>query len=255
MLAELKDGHVNLYSEFDKSRYWNWYTDYPPNFDSKIIFNKRYLGENYRIAGAFRYRKIAEGKVGYIYYGSFSSNFSDANASEIFSHFADCEGIIIDIRDNGGGLLTNSDELASYFFTEKILTGYIAHKTGNGHSDFSKPNAVYTLPNKKLKWGKKVAILTNRMTYSASNNFVCRMKYAPNALIVGDTTGGGGGMPLSSELPNGWMVRFSASPMYDAEMQHTEWGIAPDVKIDMDDLDKMTGYDTIIEEAVRRILY
>lgn len=255
MLAELKDGHVNLYSEFDRSRYWNWYTDYPANFDSKIIFNERYLGENYRIASAFRYRKIAGSKIGYLYYGSFSNNFSNEHVKEIFTQFAECEGIIIDIRNNGGGLLTNSDELASYFFTEETLTGYISHKIGKGHSDFSKPKEIYTLPNKKIKWEKPVAVLTNRMTYSASNDFVCRMKYAPNAVIIGDKTGGGGGMPLSSELPNGWMVRFSASPMYDAEMENTEWGIDPDVKTDMSDFDKMMGYDTIIEEAVRRILF
>ena len=28
-------------------------------------------------------------------------------------------------------------------------------------------------------------------------------------------TGGGSGLPFSSELPNGWSVRFSASPMYE----------------------------------------
>lgn len=251
MLAELKDGHVNLYSEFDKSRYWNWFTDYPANFDSKLIFKNRYLGENYRIAGAFRYKKIAEGEVGYIYYGSFSDSFNDKNIFEIFSHFTDCKGIIIDIRENGGGLLTNSEQLASCFFTEKTLTGYITHKTGNGHSDFSKPNAVYTLSHEKLKWERPVAVLTNRMTYSAANDLVCRMKYAPKATIIGDKTGGGGGMPLSSELPNGWMVRFSASPMYDAEMQNTEWGIEPDVKVSMSEIDKLLGYDTIIETAVK----
>lgn len=251
MLAELKDGHVNLYSEFDRSRYWNWYTDYPANFDSKLILNSRYLGDNYRIAGAFRYKKIADGTVGYVYYGSFSGKYNDANIFEIFSHFADCKGIIIDIRDNGGGMLTNSEVLASCFFTEKTLTGYITHKIGDGHSDFSKPKAVYTLSHEKLKWKRPVIVLTNRMTYSAANDFVCRMKYAPNAVIVGDKTGGGGGMPMSSELPNGWMVRFSASPMYDAEMQNTEWGLEPDVKVSMSELDKFLGYDTIIETAVK----
>lgn len=254
MLSELKDGHVNLYSEFDRSRYWNWYTDYPANFDVKIIFKEKYLGSNYRIGGPFRYKKIAENQVGYIYYGSFSNNFSSANVKDIFSQFTDCKGIIIDIRENGGGYLTNADLLASYFFTEKTLTGYIKHKIGDGHSDFSKPNAVYTISNEKLKWTKPVIILTNRMTYSAANDFVCRMKYAPKALTLGDKTGGGGGMPLSSELPNGWMVRFSASPMFDAEMQDTEWGIDPDVKVDMSEMDKLMGIDTIIEEAVKQIL-
>mgnify|MGYP000537363944 FL=1 len=29
MLAELRDGHVNLYTGFDVARYWDWYEDYP----------------------------------------------------------------------------------------------------------------------------------------------------------------------------------------------------------------------------------
>ena len=33
MLRELKDGHTNLYSYFNTSRYWDWYLDYPENFD------------------------------------------------------------------------------------------------------------------------------------------------------------------------------------------------------------------------------
>ena len=41
MLAELRDGHVNLYSSFDRSRYWKWFTDYPSNFSSAIINSHR----------------------------------------------------------------------------------------------------------------------------------------------------------------------------------------------------------------------
>ncbi|HRG03701.1 MAG: S41 family peptidase [Paludibacteraceae bacterium] len=254
MLLNLKDGHVNLYSEFDRSRYWKWYTDYPENFNSSLIYTNRYLGNNYRIAGGIRYRKIAGDRIGYMYYSSFSNSFSDANIRSVFEVFAGCKGLIIDVRGNGGGLVSNAALLASYFFDEKKLTSYISHKTGNGHSDFSEPTAVYTEPHKKIKWERPVVILTNRMSYSATNEFVCRMKYAPKATIAGDKTGGGGGLPLSSELPNGWMVRFSASPMYDAGMINTEWGIDPDVKVNLSKQDEANGYDTIIEKAVSLIL-
>ena len=43
MLAELKDGHTNLYSSFDVARYWDWYQDYPPNFYEEL--NEKYLGK------------------------------------------------------------------------------------------------------------------------------------------------------------------------------------------------------------------
>ncbi|MDL2297261.1 S41 family peptidase, partial [Bacteroidales bacterium OttesenSCG-928-B11] len=229
MLNELKDGHVNLYSPFNTSRYWDWYTDYPANFDREVIFSEHYLGDNYLMAGGMCYKKITP-TVGYIYYGSFSNAVSDATMAYIFEYFKKCNGIIIDVRNNGGGSLSYSELLASYFFQEETLTGYIAHKTGPGHSDFSELTEVVTKPHYSLRWDKKVVVLTNRMSYSATNDFVCRMKSCPTAAIVGDKTGGGGGMPLSSELPNGWSVRFSACPMFDTDKQHTEWGIDPDYK-------------------------
>lgn len=255
MLAELKDGHVNLYSGFDVSRYWKWYTDYPSNFDMDLIKSDRYLGENYRIAGSLYYNKIAGGKVGYVYYSSFNNSFNDSNISYIFDLFKDCQGLIIDVRDNGGGYVTYAETLASYFFKEKTLTGYITYKTGSGHSDFSDPVATYVEPSNILHWYRPVVILTNRLSYSATNDFVNIMSYAPYATIVGDKTGGGGGLPFSSELPNGWMVRFSTSPMLNAEKEDIEGGIEPhpDNRVDLDSADEVNGYDTIIETAISKI--
>ena len=92
-------------------------------------------------------------------------------------------------------------------------------------------------------------MLINRSSYSATNDFVKIMHSLPRVTIVGDRTGGGSGLPYSSELPNGWSVRFSACPSFDAEMQHTEFGIEPDIKVDITDEDRKRGFDTIIETA------
>lgn len=253
MLAELKDGHVNLYSDFNESRYWNWYTDYPANFSSSLILSSRYLGSNYLLVSGFEYARIDNGRIGYIYYGSFENGFSDLNIAYIMDYFSDCKGLIIDVRDNGGGSLDNSKQLASYFFKKATVTGYIRHKTGDGHSDFSAPVEIVTPAHKTIQWQRPVVVLTNRLSFSATNDFVNRMNQAPNAIIVGDKTGGGGGLPLSSELPNGWMVRFSSSPMYNAAMQSTEWGINPDYSVGLTATDEANGYDTIIEKAITLI--
>ena len=66
---------------------------------------------------------------------------------------------------------------------------------------------------------------------------------------MGDQTGGGSGLPFSSELPIGWSVRFSASPSYDARMQHVEFGIEPDVKASLDESLAAEGKDSMIEQA------
>lgn len=254
MLGELKDGHVNLYSDFNTSRYWKWFTEHPANFNSTLIYKNRYLGTNYKAVGGLRYAKISNNKVGYIYYGDFSDRFSDVNIVNILTYFKDCEGLIIDVRNNGGGYLDLSEQFASYFFETETVTGYMQHKTGNGHAQFSEPTAVKTPNHEQIHWGRRVAVLSNRMSYSATNSFISRMKIAPNAIVVGDSSGGGGGLPISSELPNGWMVRFSSSPMFDAAMEHTEWGIAPDVKVDLKDADVANGYDTIIETAISLVI-
>ena len=77
------------------------------------------------------------------------------------------------------------------------------------------------------------------------------MKELPQVKIIGDYTGGGSGLPVSSELPNGWSVRFSASPIYNVNKEHTEFGIAPDIFVNMADT---PDRDAIIERAKEWIM-
>ena len=244
MLGELKDGHVNLYSASDMSRYWSWHEDYPRNFDILTIEN-RYLGNSYRIAGGMKYTILSD-NIGYVYYEDFSRAVGEGNLDEMLAYFAPCNGIIFDVRDNGGGTLTYAERIAARFTNEKVHTGYIMHKTGPGHNQFSQPKPVYVEPSNRIRWQKPVAVLTNRSAYSTTNEFANIMRYMPNAVLIGDRTGGGAGLPFTSELPNGWGVRFSASPHLDAEKNHIEFGIEPDIKID---LTSLTLHDEIIEEA------
>ena len=250
MLQELKDGHVNLLTPFDVGRYWKWYEDYPRNFNINLLDN--YLGVHYAISGSIRY-KILEDNVGYMYYGDFSSGIGEANIDYIIDKLSICSGIIFDVRDNGGGLLSNVERLASRFTNEKTLVGYIQHKTGKGHNDFSKPMARYNTPSTRLRYQKPVVVLTNRSCFSATNDFVNAMRYCPNVTILGDKTGGGSGLPFHSEIPIGWSVRFSACPVFDAGMEHIEFGIEPDVHVDLLEQDVKKGKDTLIEKA-RNIL-
>lgn len=246
MLGELRDGHVNLYATFDVARYWSWHEDYPANFSDSL--QRKYLGKDYKIASSLKY-KVLEDNVGYVYCGSFDSAIGNGNLSEMLQELALCNGIIVDVRNNSGGQLTLAERLAARFTNEKTLVGYISHKTGKGHSDFSTPEPLYLEPSDGVRWQKKVVVLTNRSSYSATNYFVNSMHQLPNVTLVGDRTGGGSGLPFSSELPNGWSVRFSASPMYDPEMNHLEFGIEPDIRVDISSEDYNRGVDTILERA------
>lgn len=251
MLAELKDGHVNLIATHDITRYWSWKEDYPHNFNINII-DDVYLSTDYASASSMKY-KILEDNVGYIYYGSFSNPVSNSGLSQILNRLAICNGIIIDVRDNGGGSLVNVERLASRFFNERALVGYMSHKVGPGHNDFSDLFPKYLDSSNSIRYQKPIYILTNRGCYSATNEFVSTMKYAHNATIVGDKTGGGGGLPFSSELPNGWSVRFSTSPTFNADKEHIEFGVEPDVRLDMTPSDINRMRDTYIEYVRERI--
>ena len=193
--------------------------------------------------------RILDDNIGYIYYGDFSSGVGDGNLDEALSYLSICNGLIIDVRNNGGGNLTYASRIAARFTNERVLTGYIQHKTGKGHNDFSAPEPIYLEPSNSIRWQKQTVVLTNRHAYSATNDFVNSMSVLPGVTLVGDKTGGGSGLPFSSELPNGWAVRFSASPHLNAQMEQIEFGIDPDIHIDMDEADQSKGIDTIIERA------
>lgn len=246
MVNELRDGHVNLHSSMASSQYREWFDAYPRNFSDSI--QSIYLRKDYINSSGLTYQ-ILENNIGYIYCESFSDGIGDGNLNQILNRLAICDGLILDVRNNGGGNLTTAQKLASRFTNEKVLVGYMCHKKGPGHTDFSEPKPVFLEPSDGTRWQKKVVVLTNRRSYSATNDFVNSMKLLPHVTILGDKTGGGSGLPFSSELPNGWSIRFSASPMFDPEMNQLEFGIAPDRKVDMISEDMRKGKDTMIELA------
>ncbi|MBR5436546.1 MAG: S41 family peptidase [Muribaculaceae bacterium] len=252
MLDELKDGHVNLSSAFNTSYYRKWWSDYPHNFDLRTI-EDNYLHYNYRSMNACTFDMLTE-NVGYLRISTFSSPIGDGNLDNILNYLSSAKGLIIDVRDNGGGDVTVVETFCRRFIFSHTLVGYISHKTGPGHSDFSKPMEIYydPAPAGRLMWSKPVVVLTNRGSYSATNTFVSVMKSFPQVTIMGDCTGGGSGMPYSSELPNGWGVRFSACPMLDAKGVCTENGIMPSegFKIDISEADRAAHRDTILDTAI-----
>ncbi|MCR5362603.1 MAG: S41 family peptidase [Bacteroidales bacterium] len=267
MLASVRDGHVNLYSSFNTARYWKWFEDYPQNFDATLL-ERYYLGTNYWMTSGLNYCLLSD-TVAYVRYASFSSSVGETNLDYVLALLSNAKGLIIDVRDNGGGTLTNVTTLANRFCTEKTLYSYIKHKTGTGHNDFSDPEPLYLEPQKnRVNWdasAQPVVVLTNRSCYSATNCFVSAMKsldglmttdsigrkYPKMIKTVGDRTGGGGGMPFETVLPNSWVLRFSACPTLNAYKESIEDGIDPDIRVDMDSASAYFNHTDDIIEAAR----
>jgi hypothetical protein len=255
MLDELRDGHTNLSSGFATSYYRAWWSDYPQNFDSRLV-EQYYFNYHYTQLGSWWYAILPQ-NVAYLRVPTFSSGLGHSNIDWALYNMLSCTGLIIDLRDNGGGEMTNAQTLIQHFISTPTTVGYISHKTGTAHDAFSEPYPISLdpAPEGSMIWGKPVVLLTNRSTYSAANFFVMAMRGLPGVTHVGACTGGGAGMPYSSELPCGWGLRMSASIVYDSQMNITEFGIEPTAgcAVDLDSQAALSGTDTMLDFAINLI--
>ena len=254
MITELRDGHTNLVSPFNISRYTFDYSS-PENFNLRLL-KDNYIGWDYNITGPLINEFIMrdEKLIGYIYYSSFSSNVSTWHIDYVLSRFRNTDGIILDMRSNGGGSVSNIQTLGSRFTDSKRLVYTSALKNGPGHNDFEEPAEVYMNPGGRTQYTKPVMLLTNRGCFSATSFFSTAMKAFPHVVQVGDTTGGGLGAPSGFELPNGWSYRFSVSETLTPAGENFEDGVPPDITVWMDPEHEAVGIDDIMERAIGEIL-
>lgn len=246
MLKEVRDGHVNLWAPFDYSRYDGFYRNSPQNFNYTII-DRNYLRGEHLQTGPLKHYLIDS--VGYVYYPSMSSAAGASSIDFIMNLYEPYKGLIIDVRDNGGGNPENGFRIAQRWMQERTQIMDIHMKSGPGDADFSDADPVHLEPD-GIFYAKPIVVLTNRSCFSATNDFAAVCKVLPNVVLMGDTTGGGGGIPAEVELPNGWVVRLSVSQTLLPDGFNIEDGIPPDIQVDMDATDEANGIDTILERAL-----
>jgi hypothetical protein len=249
MLDVLHDGHVNLRAGFATSYYHDFYLTQPANFNRELL-ERNYWGDP-QITGPLTHTIIDS--VGYIYYGSFASNFSDEQLDAVISRFngeSGLKGLILDVRNNPGGNPANSYRLYRRIATERTLLYRTKYKDGPAHDDFTDWQENSIEPNDKPRLPQKIVVLTNRKCYSACNFFVAGCKAFPSITIVGDTTGGGGGSPVGYELPNSWSVNFSGSITELPDGLVIEHGVPPHKYVALTPTDEAAGVDTILEAAL-----
>ena len=271
-LDELRDGHIWMTSDF--KRYQNneyllmpdGVNKYKPNYQPGLVtdcyFNLATDKDDYKGNKMFRtinghpYGIIERNgkKIAYIYYSSLEKELKPEDMKRLDPLVKEADALILDIRNNPGGSGLLGLMFGAYFFKEKTLVAYDAFKNGTGHDDFSEPTPTYVIPDTKHDWSdKQTALLIDREVFSTANLFTCIMKQAENVTVVGQISGGGGGMPMAHFLPNGWDLVFASNILLDQNMKQIEGGIEPDVPAEIGDYET-TKKDGIVEKAIEELL-
>ncbi|HDQ45271.1 MAG TPA: peptidase S41 [bacterium] len=249
MLNELRDDHVNLVSPFNISVY-NVHLRHPKNYHDRTV--EEFYIPDFRITGPFVHDFLEDGEIGYIRYASFAYTADKGSLDYLLLRYRNTKGLILDLRENFGGRIINIHNILERFSRERVLAAYSITRNGPGRNDFGARVPLYVGKHDGLTYEKPVMVLIDRGSYSATTFFSLLTKALPHVVLLGDTTGGGGGLPNGGQLPNGWTYRFSVSQLLDLQgTNYAENGVPPDIHAEFDwtDLTK----DEILERAIAEL--
>jgi hypothetical protein len=228
IINALKDGHVGIIKSYQQSITYEktsainiFHPLMPDNL--KYGFNSQ-PSYNYNCL-IYQHQKK---KYIYVYYSSFEAELS---LEQYLPYLQYQDGIIIDIRNNGGGSALYCANLAALFYSGKRSLFYEMTKNNKGHDDFNSPKAVTYVGKGAVSSSTPIIILTSRNTYSAANFFTFMMADLPNCIIIGEQTGGGGSPYKSEYLPNGWILYYPNAKCVSTKGVNMELGFTPKYNI------------------------
>jgi len=145
----------------------------------------------------------------------------------ILQYLMDTDALVLDIRNNYGGLATNMFYIASRFVSTQTDFATVRTKSGPGHDDFS-ASATYTIKPAGTRYTKPVILLTNNQSVSNAEMFTLALLTQPNVIHVGSTTRGALSTRIIKPLINGW--HYTLSIQIKSDMNGICWegiGISP----------------------------
>ncbi len=164
-------------------------------------------------------------------------------------------GLIIDMRQNGGGSGFLADQMAAYFFDEPLelgSTGYYNKETGEFYFDERGIDRYY-LPAEDLRYHGDIAVLIGPNCNSACEFFSYDMTIKERAAIVGQyPTAGLGGSVEDFLMPENELFRFTIGRAVDMNGEiHIEGkGVPPTVDVPVDEETLFSKGDPILDAAV-----
>lgn len=182
--------------------------------------------------------EVLENNIGYIYIQTF-----DEGCAEEFKQKYDelkqknINSLIIDLRNNGGGIVDEALEILDYMLEKNEITLITVDKNGNEQISKSKSKPDINLP---------IVVLVNDQTASASEIMAGALKDHQRAKIVGTKTYGKGVIQELMYLTSGAALKLTTNEYYTPNRNKiNEIGITPDYEI------KLTEeQDTQLKKAI-----
>lgn len=195
--------------------------------------------------------EMLDGQIGYIAVSSFDGVTPD-QFIEAFEELKaqGMKGLIIDMRNNGGGLLTAVEEMLDYLLPEGEIF-YAMDKNGTKYSEYSSDaEAALDVP---------LAVLVNGNTASAAEVFSGNIQDFGVGTLVGTTTFGKGIMQntysINAEGTKGIKLTVADYYIHSGRNIHGV-GLTPDVEVELTEgLENQTeidqSQDNQLQEALR----
>lgn len=191
-------------------------------------------------------KKILPGNIGYIRFSIFLVNPAKETIQAI-KEFRDkgCPGIIIDVRNNPGGVAMMAPAIAKEFCTKNYNMG-----TQKGR-DMTLKFPVFAQPK---PYTGKVVILTNKTSASTSEIFAAGTQAVKYAYVIGETTAGMALPSVMVTLKDGSIFQYPVADFKTVDGKNIEGvGAVPDLKVSHTHEQLSKGKDIFIEEAISYI--
>lgn len=170
--------------------------------------------------------KVIQNNIGYIEFTS----FDEGTAKDFKEKFEEIQkqgikSLIIDIRNNGGGIVNEALEIADYILEKDDVILYEVDKNNKEEIEKSKNDPIIKMP---------IIILTNKNTASSSEILAGALKDHKKAKIVGTTTYGKGVIQQLMTLPDGSGVKITSEEyLTPNKIKINKIGITPDEVVEL----------------------
>lgn len=189
--------------------------------------------------------------IGYIEFNS----FDEGCAKEFKEKLEELKqknitSLIIDIRNNGGGLVNEALDIADFMVDKDSTLLITTDKNGKEEISKSKNDAIINIP---------IVVLTNKSTASASEILAGALKDNGKAKIVGEKTYGKGVIQELLTLTDGSGLKITTNEYYTPNKSKiNKVGITPDVEINLDEpvkeqLDIEEEKDNQLQKAIEML--